>query len=84
MFTYNIILYYFKLRVKNGFDKLKDSLKAKLSDAKEFVKATVQELLSVPQDVLSSLQVCSRTVNHRMTGLIAILEVRAKYSAAMV
>ncbi|XP_044184178.1 stereocilin-like [Acropora millepora] len=42
--------------VKNGFDKLTESLKAKLSNAKEFVKATVQELLSVPQDVLSSLK----------------------------
>lgn len=42
--------------IKSGFDKLTNSLKAKLSDAKEFVKATVSELLSVPQDVLSSLQ----------------------------
>ena len=28
-----------------------------MSEAKEFVKATVSELLSVPQDLLSSLQV---------------------------
>jgi len=42
--------------IKEGFDKLSESLKAKLTDAKEFVKATVNELLSIPQDVLSSLQ----------------------------
>ena len=43
--------------MKNSFDKLTDSLKAKLSDAKEFVKATVKELMDIPQDLLSSLQV---------------------------
>ena len=48
---------YITFSIKSAFDKLSDSLKEKLSDAKKFVQATVSELLSVPQDVLSSLQV---------------------------
>ena len=56
--TYKIHnLYFCKHRIKDSFDKLTDDLKAKLSEAKEFVKATVNELLSVPQDLLSALQV---------------------------
>ena len=53
----SVILKFILPRIKEGFDKLSESLKAKLTDAKEFVKATVNELLSIPQDVLSSLQV---------------------------
>ena len=46
-----------KTRIKKSFDKLSASLQAKLSDAKEFAKATLDELRSVPQDLLSSLEV---------------------------
>lgn len=43
--------------MKESFDKLSADLQAKLSDAKEFAKASINELLSVPQDLLSSLKV---------------------------
>ncbi|KAL9955239.1 hypothetical protein ACROYT_G036532 [Oculina patagonica] len=42
--------------IKEGFEKLSAELQAKLSDAKEFAKATIEELKKVPQDLLSSLQ----------------------------
>ncbi|XP_031551442.1 stereocilin-like, partial [Actinia tenebrosa] len=42
--------------IKNGFDKLSTEIKKKLVDAKEFAKATVNELMQVPQDVLCSLK----------------------------
>ena len=53
-----VTILFFKTRIKNSFEKLSAELQAKLSDAKEFAKATVAELKSVSQDVLSSLQVC--------------------------
>lgn len=45
-------------RIKDSFEKLSADLQKKLSDAKEFAKATVEELKKVPQDLLSSLKVC--------------------------
>lgn len=45
-------------RIKDSFEKLSADLQAKLSNAKEFATATIEELKKVPQDLLSSLQVC--------------------------
>ena len=47
----------FSIRIKNSFEKLSEDLQKKLSGAKEFVKASVSELMQVPQDLLSSLRV---------------------------
>ena len=45
-------------RIKKSFEKLSAELQEKLSNAKDFAKATIEELKKVPQDLLSSLQVC--------------------------
>ena len=45
----------FYFSVKESFNKLSAAVKAKLTDASKFATATVQELKSVSQDVLSSL-----------------------------
>ena len=47
----------FLTRIKDSFEKLSAELQKKLSDAKEFAKATIEELKQVPQDLLSSLKV---------------------------
>jgi len=44
-------------RIKDSFEKLSAELQKKLSNAKEFAKATIEELKQVPQDLLSSLKV---------------------------
>lgn len=46
------------IRIKKSFEKLSAELQEKLSNAKDFAKATIEELKKVPQDLLSSLQVC--------------------------
>lgn len=54
----NYILFVFSLtRIKDSFEKLSAELQKKLSDAKEFAKASIEELKQVPQDLLSSLKV---------------------------
>ena len=53
-----IIFLFSYTRIKDSFEKLSADLQKKLSDAKEFATATVEELKKVPQDLLSSLQVC--------------------------
>lgn len=57
--------------MKESFDKLSADLQAKLSDAKEFAKASISELLSVPQDLLSSLkESLSGMTSNQFNGII--------------
>ena len=41
----------------NGFDALTDAIKQNLKKAQDFVNLTVDQLKTIPQDVLASLQV---------------------------
>lgn len=44
-------------RVVMGFSNLRESIKRKLQNAKDFITLEVNELLEIPQDILGSLQV---------------------------
>eukprot|EP00794_Sanderia_malayensis_P018072 gene18072-19881_t len=61
---------HFTNTVQDGFNQLSSSLKAKLSDAKEFVKVTRSELRGIKQDVLASLSTVSEMTPTQFFGLL--------------
>jgi len=57
--------------IKDSFNKLSASVKEKLSDASKFTTATVEELKSVSQDVLSSIATVSEMSSKQFKGLVS-------------
>ena len=50
-----VIVFQFGRRIRKGFSKLSAGLQEKLSDAHKFASATVDELKTVPEDILSAV-----------------------------